>query len=395
MATTVPPLLADAAGQARSVARASAWPWHLAAVVLANSCIVAGLVWDISWHMTIGRDTFWTPAHLLIYTGGAMAAGVSGLEVLRRWRLGAAAPADGVRVVGPFRGPLGGWLAIWGGVAMLTSAPFDDWWHNAYGLDVRIVSPPHTVLALGFLAILLGALVMAASAQHRADDADATGATSPWVVAYVMGIWLVMVTIFTTQFHDRALMHTAGFYAVSALAYPKILLAALRTVRLRWAATAVAGVFTLLLCLQAWILPLFPGSPLLGPIRTPVTHMVNMDFPLLLLFPAMALDLLWPRLAGRGAWAQAAITGALFTVVHVVTQWPFGTLLMSPLGRTPFFAADNIPYQMPPTWLKPQGLFQPEPLGATVVGLLLAVGLATLSARAGLGIGNWLRTVRR
>ena len=63
-------------------------------MVLANTCIVAGLVWDISWHMTIGRDTFWTPAHLLIYTGGAMAAGVSGLEVLRRWRLGAAAPAD-------------------------------------------------------------------------------------------------------------------------------------------------------------------------------------------------------------------------------------------------------------------------------------------------------------
>ncbi|MBU6366872.1 MAG: hypothetical protein KJT01_11735 [Gemmatimonadetes bacterium] len=395
MATTVPPILADAPGHARTAARASAWPWHLAAVVLANSCIVAGLVWDISWHMTIGRDTFWTPAHLLIYTGGAMAAGVSGLEVLRRWRLGAAAPADGVRVVGPFRGPLGGWLAIWGGVAMLTSAPFDDWWHNAYGLDVRIVSPPHTVLALGFLAILLGALVMAASAQHRAKDADATGTTSPWVVAYVMGIWLVMVTIFTTQAHDRTLMHSAGFYAASALAYPKILLAALRTVRLRWAATAVAGVFTLLLCLQAWILPLFPGSPLLGPIRTPVTHMVNMDFPLLLLFPAIALDLLWPRLAALGAWAQAAITGAVFTAVHVATQWPFATLLMSPLGRTPFFAADNIPYQMPPTWLKPQGLFQPEPRGATVAGLALAVGLAILSARAGLGIGNWLRTVRR
>lgn len=395
MATTLPPLLADVPGRVRPVPRTAAWPWHLAAVVFANTCIVAGLVWDISWHMTIGRDTFWTPAHLLIYAGGALAAGISGLEVLRRWRLGDAAPADGVRVVGPFRGPLGGWLAIWGGVAMLTSAPFDDWWHNAYGLDVRIVSPPHTVLALGFLAILLGALVMAASAQHRADDADATGAASPWVVAYVMGIWLVMVTIFTTQFHDRTLMHRASFYAVSALAYPKILLAARGTVRLRWPATAAAAVFTLLLCLQAWILPLFPGSPLLGPIRTPVTHMVNMDFPLLLLVPALALDLLGPRLAARGAWAQAAVAGTVFTAVHVATQWPFGTLLMAPLGRTRFFAADNIPYQMPPTWLKPQGLFETEPLAATAAGLVLAAGLAILSARAGIGIGTWLRTVRR
>jgi len=33
---------------------------------------------------------------------------------------------------------------------MLASAPFDDWWHNAYGLDVRIISPPHMVLAAGF-----------------------------------------------------------------------------------------------------------------------------------------------------------------------------------------------------------------------------------------------------
>jgi hypothetical protein len=190
-------------------------------------------------------------------------------------------------------------------------------------------------------------------------------------------------------------MHRASFYAVSALAYPKILLAALRTVRLRWAATAAAGVFTALLCLQAWILPLFPGSPLLGPIRTPVTHMVNMDFPLLLLAPALVLDLVWPRLAALGAWAQAAVTGALFTAVHVATQWPFAMLLMGPLGRTPFFAADNIPYQMPPTWPKPQGLFLPEPATATAAGLVLAVVLAVLSARAGIGIGGWLRTVRR
>ncbi len=28
---------------------------------------------------------------------------------------------------------------------MITSAPFDDWWHNAYGLDVKILSPPHVV----------------------------------------------------------------------------------------------------------------------------------------------------------------------------------------------------------------------------------------------------------
>ncbi len=48
-----------------------------------------------------------------------------------------------------FSGPLGAWVTIWGTFVMITSAPFDNWWHNAYGLDVKIVSPPHMVLAAG------------------------------------------------------------------------------------------------------------------------------------------------------------------------------------------------------------------------------------------------------
>jgi hypothetical protein len=38
--------------------------------------------------------------------------------------------AVSVRIWG-FRGPLGAFICAWGGLAMLVSAPFDDWWHNA------------------------------------------------------------------------------------------------------------------------------------------------------------------------------------------------------------------------------------------------------------------------
>jgi len=48
-------------------------PWYLWSAVLATVCISGGLYWDISWHMTIGRDTFWTPAHLLIQFGAVLA----------------------------------------------------------------------------------------------------------------------------------------------------------------------------------------------------------------------------------------------------------------------------------------------------------------------------------
>jgi len=56
-----------------------------------------------------------------------------------------------------FRGPLGAFICAWGGFTMITSAPFDDWWHSAYGLDVKILSPPHIVLAVGLVGVELGA----------------------------------------------------------------------------------------------------------------------------------------------------------------------------------------------------------------------------------------------
>src|SRR6187431_3050273 len=50
--------------------------WTIYAVLIASASIVIGLVWDISWHRTIGRDTFWSPPHLL-QQGGAIISGLS------------------------------------------------------------------------------------------------------------------------------------------------------------------------------------------------------------------------------------------------------------------------------------------------------------------------------
>ena len=144
-------------------------PWYLATVLFASTSVIVGVIWDISWHRTIGRDSFWTPAHLAIYAGG-LAAGLSCGWLALKTTFSGTGPETGrsVRMWG-FRAPLGAWVAIWGAIAMLTSAPFDDWWHNAYGLDVEILSPPHVVLALGICAIQFGALLMALSWQNRAS----------------------------------------------------------------------------------------------------------------------------------------------------------------------------------------------------------------------------------
>jgi hypothetical protein len=50
---------------------------------------------------------------------------------------------------------------------------------------------------------------------------------------------------------------------------------------------------------------------------------------------------------------------------------------------------------MPPDWLRPMRRFATESASQTVRAFGVAVALAVLSARAGLGWGSWLRSVRR
>src|SRR5262245_713344 len=115
-------------------------PWYVWTSLASVTCILVGTYWDISWHMSIGRDSFWTPAHLAIQAGGII-AGLSGAALVLVRRV----PRDlSIRVWG-FHAPFGAFLAAWGAATMVVSAPFDNWWHNAYGLDVKILSPPHAV----------------------------------------------------------------------------------------------------------------------------------------------------------------------------------------------------------------------------------------------------------
>src|SRR6201994_835392 len=146
-------------------------PWYLWCGVLAITSVTIGAHWDVSWHRSIGRDTFWTPAHLAIYLCGILAGISSAYLIFSKTFSKLETPPSAVRVLG-FRAPLGAFVAAWGGVAMITSAPFDNWWHSAYGLDVKIVSPPHTLLILGIRAVSVGVLFLILAAMNRATRDD-------------------------------------------------------------------------------------------------------------------------------------------------------------------------------------------------------------------------------
>ena len=398
MEATAPAPRAPSHVHARSDRQALAATWPLYASVFAATSIILGLIWDISWHITIGRDTFWTPAHMGIYVGGSTAGLANGWLVLKTTFAGTDAErARSVRFWG-FRGPLGAFVSIWGAGAMLTSAPFDDWWHAAYGLDVEILSPPHTVLLIGILFVLGGACVTALQAQNAAEAAgDGRARTYRAMFAYAVGLLLTGAALAVWSDTRPYLAHTAHFYRFVAVPFPFMLAAATQSLRMRWPAATASLVYMAIFLGMAWALAPWPATPKLGPIRQDVTHMVSLGFPLLLVVPALAMDLLARRLATSRATLQAIALGIAFVALMVLVHWWFSAFLMSPAARNGIFLGDHFPYELPRTSAWSRGEF--VSFHGSAVDLWRGMGIATLiaivSARLGLACGGWMREVRR
>src|SRR6185369_10046502 len=93
--------------------RARPIPWYLWCALAASFTVAFGAHWDIAWHRSIGRDTFWSPPHMAIYLSAVLAAIVAASQILKSTFAGGAAAADvNVRVLG-FRGPLGAFVLAW------------------------------------------------------------------------------------------------------------------------------------------------------------------------------------------------------------------------------------------------------------------------------------------
>ena len=376
----------------RVVAGASAIAWPAVLMVTAAASIIAGLLWDISWHKTIGRDTFWTPAHLAIHFGGIL-AGLTGTFLILRATFGGREEdrAASVRVWG-FRGPFGAWLSIWGAFAMVTSAPFDDWWHSAFGLDVKILSPPHTVLAAGMFGVVYGAVLIVVARQNRVGEAE------PWLkYAYVFaaGILVTMLAVIVSEYTEPNRQHAAFFYLVVAALFPYTLVGLGRASRVRWPMTSIAAVYMATIVVMNLILQPFPAHPKLAPIYIPVDHMVPFTFPLLLVVPGFAIDLVMRWLRDRNDWLLAAAIAVTFVVVLASASWPFSMFELTPWAANPFFVgARYVPYfEQPGSWMHEFWGVQRDPLTIAKAGM--AVGLAFVSTRLGLARGRWMKRVVR
>ena len=370
-------------------------PWYLWCAALAVTSAFVGGYWDISWHRSIGRDTFWSAPHMAIYACGILAGISSGYLILTTtFGRNAALKDVSVRIWG-LSGPLGAFISAWGGVAMLASAPFDDWWHNAYGLDVRIVSPPHMVLAAGFFGIELGTVMLMLAFMNRAQARVRPSLERLFL--YVGGTVLCESLLIKLESISRSDQHNARFYLVVLIGTPAILAALAIASERKWASTIVTSIYSAFAVGFLWLLPLFSAEPKLGPVYREVTHFIPWEFPLLLIVPAIVLDVILQRTGGWRPLMRAGVCGLAFFAVFIAVQWPFATFMLTPAARNWFFGGGYLDFATPPR--SPLARFEffyrePDPAQFWRVMLIAAV-VSCFMMWIGLHGGRAMRRVRR
>jgi hypothetical protein len=246
------------------------------------------------------------------------------------------------------------------------------------------------------LAIQLGAMLLALGMQNRAGTASVKRFGLAYVVA--AGALIAMVAIAISEYTIQPnLWHSGLTWKIAGAVFPFFLLATARAGRVRLPATGTALTYMVIFLVTQWILVQFEATPRLAPIVRPLTHMAAYGFPMLLVAPALAIDLglrHWNRI---GDWKLAGLLGTAFIVIAVAVHWPFATFLVeSPLAQNDFFLARHWPYFSTPGDFE-RTFWDAQPLlsAAFMTDMAIAAAIATLSSRAGLAWGSWMRKVQR
>lgn len=118
--------------------------------------VVIGFYWDVAWHIDNGRDQqLFTPSHVMILVGLGGLIYAAGIAVL----FASLEKAQTALRWGFLHIPWSAVLLVALGLGGVTAFGFDALWHEAYGVDVTLWSPPHIQLvvsgSLGTIALWL------------------------------------------------------------------------------------------------------------------------------------------------------------------------------------------------------------------------------------------------
>jgi hypothetical protein len=277
------------------------WPWlarireeqasEVALALLAVSAVmgVAGGTWDAAWHVTLLRETFWTPPHLLLYSGTALALGAALFGAAIPWLTG----------TGDWRRAPGFAVAAAGAAIVIAAAPLDDFWHRTFGRDVDVWSFPHLVALAGGAAINIGA-ALACKQRLR-------GGHSLWVRAAQLLFLtaLLWVSMFALNWYTLVLARVRD-----SLQYPVLasFLAVAVMVAIRWL-WGGGGAMVVSAMYMAYVIAAHSFLSSVG--------FALLPFPPMLLVPAVAVDAI---AGGRGSPVRALLAGLAFVPLLLAAE---------------------------------------------------------------------------
>jgi hypothetical protein len=244
------------------------------------------------------------------------------------------------------------------------------------------------VLTLGILGVSAGAVLMIVSELNRTSSKRLELA-----MLMIGGEVLILGMTSILEFTFRSNLHRASAYEAMSIVAPIALIGFARASGHRWATTIVAGTYTMFMIGMVWLFPLFPAVAKLGPVYQPITHYIPIQFPPLVIVPAIACDLILAHTKGWPRWRIAPLLGVAFVVVLVAVEWPFASFLMTDGSKNWIFGTHYHPYFMRPEWYETQGLFMSD--GALMTGLVKAGIAATLASGLGLVVGDLMRKAKR
>ena len=177
----------------------AALPVGLGALSLITALL--GMYWDISLHITHGRDEgpLANIAHYPILIGlfGVFTTGTLAMVLPGT---GEKPGGAAVRITRDWYAPVGGVVTAGAGLYALVGFPLDDVWHRMFGQDVTLWGPTHLMLIGGAGLSLVGLALLEREGRQAQDEPD----PSP-VVTYarrggLMGAFLIGLSVFQAEY---------------------------------------------------------------------------------------------------------------------------------------------------------------------------------------------------
>lgn len=291
--------------------------------LLALVVAVLGFYWDVAWHIELGRDEFiFTPAHSGIFFGLLLivAAGMTSIILATHQQADVRHEWAGMRI------PSAAVAIVALGVGALTGFPLDEFWHQAYGIDVTMWGPTHLVMISGASLTPIALLLLyREGVQDRRPTSLGRSLLYVLAAALVIGLqtWTGEFDLGVPQF--QALYHPVLVMAGSAIAFVAVrhllgpggaLKAALGALAIRLLIVAVLGVG---LDLVVPRFPLFLGSALAVELAARLTRDLRGIGSAVAMGGAVATfglasEWVWMSLFARNPWTGALGWGVLVAV---------------------------------------------------------------------------------